>query len=478
MTHQRVGDIPVSLFRMAEPSSGPMPAVVIAHGFAGSRQLMQPFAVTMARNGYAALTFDFPGHGRHPAPMPGNIADVDMRHGALDEALDQVVAFAQGLAETDGRLALIGHSMGGDVVVRHARAHPAVAATVGVSPYLSDIAAEGPGNFLVIYGALEPAHLLDQGYALLRQVADDPVAERETYGSVADGTARRLVLADGVEHIGVLYSGQSLDEALTWLDRVFAQQGDGFVDRRGPWLGLLFLGVIALAWPLVRLLPQASSNFVGAGLPWRRLLPFAVAPALLTPLILWQLPTDFLPLLLGDYLVLHFGLYGLLTALGLWLSVRTREPGPGGRTDMAKLAVLTAAAVAYGVAAIALPTDRFVTAFVPGAERWPLVLAMLVGTTVYFCADEWLTRGPGAPRGAYAVTKLCFLVSLGLAIALNLHELFFLIIIIPMILAFFVIYGLFSAWIYRRCRHPLAGALVSAVAFAIAIAVTFPTVAR
>ncbi len=478
VTDERVGSIPVTVHRLAQPTTAPMPAVVIAHGFAGSRQLMQPFAVTMARNGYAAVSFDFPGHGRNPAPMPGDLADVDTRHQALDYALDQVVAYARALPGTDDRLALIGHSMGGDVVVRHARAQPTIAATVGVSPYLSDTAAEGPSNLLVIYGSLEPPHLVDQGYALLSQAADGPVAENETYGLIAEGTARRLVLADGVEHIGVLYSAEGLREALDWMNDVFGQRGDGFVDRRGPWLGLLYLGLIVLAWPLARLLPAASPVFLGAGVKWRRLLPLAVAPAVLTPLILWRMPTDFLPLMLGDYLVVHFGLYGLLTAGGLWMFARAGPHAGTNGTNAGKLAMAAFAAVAYGVLAIALPADRFVTAFLPGPERWSLVLAMLVGTAAYFCADEWLTRGPQAPRGAYAVTKLCFLASLALAVALNLHKLFFLIIIVPMIMAFFVVYGLFSTWIYQRVRHPLAGALVSAVAFAIAIAVIFPTVSR
>ncbi|WP_300971742.1 alpha/beta fold hydrolase [Thiocapsa sp.] len=44
------------------------PVVVIAHGFAGSRQMMQAYAVTLARNGYLAVTFDFPGHGRNSTP--------------------------------------------------------------------------------------------------------------------------------------------------------------------------------------------------------------------------------------------------------------------------------------------------------------------------------------------------------------------------------------------------------------------------
>ena len=44
------------------------------------------------------------------------------------------------------------------------------------------------------------------------------------------------------------------------------------------------------------------------------------------------------------------------------------------------------------------------------------------------------------------------------------------------ILLFLIIYGLFSTWAYRRTWHPLVGALANALAFAWAIAVTFPVV--
>ena len=74
--------------------------------------------------------------------------------------------------------------------------------------------------------------------------------------------------------------------------------------------------------------------------------------------------------------------------------------------------------------------------------------------------------------------KLCFLLSLALAIGLNLQRLFFLIIIVPVILIFFLVYGLFSAWAYRRTHDPLVGALANALAFGWAIAVTFPMISR
>ena len=163
-----------------------------------------------------------------------------------------------------------------------------------------------------------------------------------TYGDLADGSARRLVLAPGVEHIGVLYGQGGIGAALDWLNQAFGHRGDGFIDARGRALGLLFLGIVALAWPLSRLLPRAATRPLGAGLGWRRLLPVALLPAVLTPLILRFLPSDYLPDpargLSGP------ALRGLRAADpgGARVSVRRRDPGAvpgaGGRAGAGPVA--------------------------------------------------------------------------------------------------------------------------------------------
>ncbi len=474
ITRTMLGTTPITVFAL--PLGGPAPVVVIAHGFAGSQQLMQPFAVTLARNGYVAVTFDFPGHGRNRAPLPGGLADDGARGRSLLDTLSAVVGYAAALDAADGRVALLGHSMASDIVVRFARSHPEVLATVGVSLFARDVTAGSPRNLLVIDGALEPAMLTDAAYRIVGMAAGGAAQAGVTYGSFAEGTARRLALADGVEHIGVLYSRESMAEALSWFDQAFGRQGDGFLDVRGGALGLLFGGLVALAWPLAGLLPRVTATRSGAGLSWRQLLPVAVGPALLTPLILWQLPTSFLPILLGDYLAAHFALYGVLTAAGLWLVAGRSAFASAGPVPLRRLAVGVLTMSGYGILVLGWPIDWFVTSFVPVPGRWPLLLAVLVGLLPYFLADEWLTRGAAAARGGYTLTKLCFLLSLALAVTLNPQRLFFLIIIVPAMLIFFVVYGLLSGWAYQRTHHPLTGALANALAFAWAITVTFPVV--
>ncbi len=65
---------------------------------------------------------------------------------ALVRDLGRVAAFAKGLPGSDGRIAVLGHSMSSDIVIRYAQAHPEVAATVAVSMFSPVVTPESPKN--------------------------------------------------------------------------------------------------------------------------------------------------------------------------------------------------------------------------------------------------------------------------------------------------------------------------------------------
>jgi dienelactone hydrolase len=472
VTETWLGPTPVRVFRPAQPPGRPGPTVVIAHGFAGSQQLMQPFAVTLARNGYLAVTFDFLGHGRNLEALAGDITRVEGATQLLVEQLAEVAAYARSLPDAGDGQSLLGHSMASDIIVRQAQRDPAVDATIAVSMFSPAVTASSPGNLLLIVGGLE-TFLQREALRVLRLTRAD-ARMGVTYGDPARGTARRAEIAPGVEHVGVLYSPASMAAALNWLDAVYGRNGSGYLDRRGPAILLLLAGIIALGWPLSMLLPTVRESPGGDGPGWRGLLPAAVIPAVLTPLALWRFPADFLSVMVGGYLAVHFALYGILT----WLCLRWFAAPRGGRArargNPVAAAAATIATTAYVAGLVALVLDLHVTSFALTPPRVPLVIAMLAGTLCYFLADEALTRGPGVPRGAHLVTRAAFLLSLGLAVALSFRELFFLVIIAAVILLYFLVYGLFSSWAYRATGHPAVGAIANAVAFAWALAAVFP----
>jgi len=480
-----VDGTPVTVYRPAVPGAEVGPAVVVAHGFAGSRQLMQAHAIALARNGYVAVTYDALGHGRHPDPLPGNLTEETGATVYLLDQLDRVVAFARDLTPDHDRIALLGHSMASDIIVRQAGAdHDSYAGLVALSMYSTAVTPDIPPNLLVVVGAFEPQVLKDEAARVAGLVAPDTDAAPpdETVGTFDDGTARRWMIAPGVEHIGILYSQDGITAALDWINRAFERPGAPVTlpPARGGWILVLLLAVVALAWPASRLLPRVlrapAPETVGAGVRWRRLWPVAVAPAVLTPLILWPLPHDWLPILVGDYLLAHFALYGLLSGLGLWWLIRRKEARPPRLERPGRLLLAAALLGGFVLLGLGTPIELFVASFQPIPERAWLIGVMMLGTLPFMLVDEWLTRGPGHARLGYTATKALFLLSLVPAIALDLNSLFFLIILYPVIVLYFVLFGALSAWSTRRTGHPWVAGLASALVFAWCVGVTFPIV--
>lgn len=476
VTPVSIGATPATVYRL--PDTRPAPVVVIAHGFAGSKQLMQAFAITLARNGLVALTFDFLGHGGNARPLPGGLVGEEEARRALLAELDRVVAHALGLPGVDGRLALLGHSMASDIVVRHAQADPRVAATVAVSMFAPTITADSPRNLLVLAGDQEGWLKRQALDAVALSAPDGDVRPGVTYGGFETGTARRAAFAPWVGHVGVLYSVTSLREARNWLARATGRDHEGFVARRGPWVVLLIGALVVLAWPLARLLPVLGAPPPARLRRWRPLLAAAGLPAVLTPLVLWLLPLDFLPVLVGDYLAAHFAVYGGLTLLAVRVLGGRETTGWPGRATIGATALAALAITLYVLGGPGLAIDAFVTAFVPIAPRVPVVLAVLLGTLLYFLADERLAGAAGGPRGIYAVSKVLFLLSIAGAIALDLEHLFFLIIVFPFLAVLFLVLGLLRHWVRGRTGETGAAAIASAIVFAWAIGVTFPLVAE
>ena len=118
--------------------------------------------------------------------------------------------------------------------------------------------------------------------------------------------------------------------------------------------------------------------------------------------------------------------------------------------------------------------DAHFTSLAPTLVRLPLLVPLLAGTLAFFLTDEWLTRHASHARGAALASKLAFLVSLGLAVGLDLERLFFLMLIVPVMVPIFVVFGLISGWTYRASGHPFVGGFATAVALAMAIGATFP----
>ena len=460
----QVGTTPATVYRL--PTGGPAPVVVIAHGFAGSRQLMEGFALVLARAGYIAVSYDLQGHGRNPVPMSGDVTKIGGTTKLLMDELARVSEAAMALPGTNGQIAFVGHSMASDIVVRQAVRDARVGAVVAVSMFSSAVTATSPRNLLIVAGAWET---MLAGEALKAVRLMDPKAEfSQTIGDLAAGTGRRAVLAPSVEHVGVLYAPTTLRETRDWLNASFNRSEAGPVPVRGGWIALLLVSVIAIGWPLAGLMGRARAARPPPHLPAGRFLLALLVPAVATPLLLWPVKLHFLPVLVADYLALHFMVYGIavLVFVGGFRGLRRQD---------AKISLTLALAVAaFGVVVFGGALDRYVASFQPVGGRVAVVVAMMAGTVPFMLSDAVLTEGGRAALWRVLLVRGASLGSLGLAIALNFERLFFLIIILPIILLFFVLFGTVGGWVGRATWRPAVAGIGLGLFLAWALGVTFP----
>lgn len=112
---------------------GPHPAVVVLHGFPGNERNFD-LAHALSRAGYASLVFHYRGAWGSPGAF-------SWAH-VLEDARAAVAALR---AEADldaGRVALVGHSMGGYTALRTAADDPGIGAVVSIAGFDFGAAAE------------------------------------------------------------------------------------------------------------------------------------------------------------------------------------------------------------------------------------------------------------------------------------------------------------------------------------------------
>ncbi|MGB3408787.1 MAG: alpha/beta fold hydrolase, partial [Jannaschia sp.] len=230
-----VGRTPVTSYALPDADG---PVVVVAHGFAGSRQMMQGYALPLARAGYRVVVFDFLGHGRNPLPMSGDVTRVDGTTRLLMDQTAQVIDAVQ----DGGPVALVGHSMATDVLARLAAERDDIGPVVLISAFSEVIDAATPETLLLVTGAWEAGL---RGFALdaVHMIAPD-AGEDQT---VTDGpVTRRAQVAPFAEHVSVLHSRAGRAAAVDWLDRAYGRGSPVRILPSG-WAIMGLLGGLVLA---------------------------------------------------------------------------------------------------------------------------------------------------------------------------------------------------------------------------------------
>jgi hypothetical protein len=313
------------------------PGVVVAHGFAGSQQLMLAYGYALANAGYGVILLDFAGHGANGVTA---VRESD----ALTDNVALATAVLQSQPEIDrNQLALLGHSMGSRAILEAGvNQGDLYRATIAVSPgNVESVNENWPRNLLLTAGLWERPFLENAEAVFARAGGPNP--------DFSQDRARALLSVPNAEHISILFRPLSHDAARDWLDNVFGvQRVSAYRDTRMVWYGVHLLAWLAALLAVSPLLPKGAAG-QGRRKPWYWL--GLVAGVVGGTAVTWLLSRVFnLDYLGGVAVAGTLGLWFLFVGL-IWLGSGFRPQAPSRRALLWGLALFAALWLAFGLLA-------------------------------------------------------------------------------------------------------------------------------
>ncbi|MEM9551805.1 MAG: alpha/beta fold hydrolase [Pseudomonadota bacterium] len=445
VTHVTLGNSPATIYRPS--ATEPLPLIVVAHGFGGSRQMMEPISTTLARAGHVVVSFDFLGHGRNTGAMSRDVTRIDGTTKGLVEQTGAVIKDALLLDGVSGDLSLVGHSMATDIVIRAAQDRSDVLSVAAISMYSDAVTQEHPARLLIVSGARE-TRLRTVALRAVHQI-DPAGVEGQTVG--AGPIKRRAIAAPGVGHVGVLYAPITQTELVAWIG------GTAVTAKRGGlWTIAALAAMLVLVWLISRFLPRQTRPSP-ADLPvWAFALSLAGPAAIAGALAVVTTGAGLAGFAGFLVLAVFFGAYGITQIALLWRY--GRRPSP---IDWRASAILAVWGLAF-----ALILDRFGAAFLPTGPRWTILAALMLGALPFILADGALLDRAGILRRLAA--RVVPLVALSLVMVIRPTEVGLMFTTLPVLLLFWVVYGSAGRILGQAGNGPVAPALALWLAWAIA----------
>jgi dienelactone hydrolase len=326
----------VPLLYVAPQNAKEVPGVLVAHGYAGSKQLMLGYAHVLAHSGYAVMLWDFAGHGANTAPL---------EQFSLEQDLDTAYAALIEQPEVDRtRLALLGHSMGsGAVMSAGIRDVKRFAATVAISPTGAQVTPSSPRNLQLQVGSWEGGFVRNA-----RQILASAGDENDNW---AEGKARSLVIIPDAEHITILFRPASHQAALKWLNATFGiSSSSNYVDRRMMWYGLHLVAWLILLGSVAPVLVKPATESWKQVPSYRRWGGFFLAPFVASAALLLLSRVVEIDSLGGVQVGGAVGIWFFVAGM-VWLGFLFRLPRPTGRAVGIGIVLFVLLWIAFGAMA-------------------------------------------------------------------------------------------------------------------------------
>jgi dienelactone hydrolase len=207
--------------------AAPAPGIVAMHGFINSREFQDGFAIEFARRGYVVLAPDMIGHG---FSEPGTSTAGFFGSGMGGKP---ALEYLRSLDFVDKEnIGLEGHSFGGAGLVTTAFANldgyrSIVVEGWSTGAYCPAGTPTFPRNMLVVFDKYDEFSKLNWGTSIAADApkgekmkavfgTTEPVEIGKLYGSIEQGTARKLLMPN-MEHAALTWSTEAIGDAVAWM---------------------------------------------------------------------------------------------------------------------------------------------------------------------------------------------------------------------------------------------------------------------
>ena len=381
---------PAAPVRILEPA-GSAPAagsVVVFHGLSANRLIMLPLGEQFAAAGFRVYLVDSPGHGVNPAPF--SFAANEACAAGLLERLEHTGEI------TRGKTVLLGHSMGGGLVLRLADYFPA-AGTISLSGAPIVRPHRLPENLLLIAPQFDIPDILVQE----RELSAAAGPERDSREDFRQARAFRLLRFPWQTHTSPIFSAPATRAMVRWaLESVGATTRPVPPMDYRPFRGaLLGLAGILLMFPaalevFARLAGLAApTDGSRAAHPVAALLAWLAAGIFSAMVLVFWMPLARIHLFGGDYL----GSFLLVAGLPLALAFAGNTARGALRPSASVTAMLMSTILALATAAAIGAWSNWQL-----AELWPSAarlarLPLLAGAMLPASFAEEAALGPAPP---------------------------------------------------------------------------------
>ncbi len=256
--------IAAKLYRpVAASPTNKMPAVISTHGYQNDKLTNDSFSIELSRRGFVVLSPDVIGHGDSGSGVSVGGVLADPKYTG---SVQSVYEYTRSLPYVDvDNIGAMGHSMGAIITQRLGANNPGIKALNIQCGFPGDPSLR---NVLLTQARYDEFNFFRDGQFIVDNLPSTkgrmdafglttPVQWDTTYGSFADGTARRAALIQMEHHLLPLQK-KSVAEAVSWMNLAL-QAGKPTLDpNRQVFMWKEVLGLITLLGALFLLIPLTN----------------------------------------------------------------------------------------------------------------------------------------------------------------------------------------------------------------------------